>query len=83
MVPCYRAGSFAEVTANAVYTFYSQIRMVDGNEYYQTMEKYEKVAGDIKAEDGSAFTGRSLRRRGISIRDSYAVTMGYPTIRQR
>ena len=46
---------FAEVTANAVYTFYSQIRMVDGNEYYQTMEKYEKVAGDIKAEDGSAF----------------------------
>lgn len=46
---------FIEVTANAVYTFYSQIRMVDGNEYYQTMEKYEKVAGDIKAEDGSAF----------------------------
>lgn len=46
---------FAEVTANAVYTFYRQIRMVDGNEYYQTMEKYEKVAGDIKAEDGSAF----------------------------
>lgn len=46
---------FIEVTANAVYTFYSQIRMVDGKEYYQTMEKYEKVAGDIKAEDGSAF----------------------------
>ena len=46
---------FAEVTANAVYTFYSQIRMVDGKEYYQTVEKYEKAAGDIKAEDGSAF----------------------------
>lgn len=46
---------FAEVTANAVYTFYSQIRMVDVKEYYQTVEKYEKAAGDIKAEDGSAF----------------------------
>lgn len=44
-----------EVTANVVYTFYTQIRMVDGKAYYQTVEKYEKVAGDIKAEDGSAF----------------------------
>ena len=45
----------AEVTANVIYTFYSQIRMVDGKVYYQTVEKYEDVAGDIKAEDGSAF----------------------------
>ena len=52
---------FIEVTANAVYTFYSQIRMVDGNEYYQTMEKYEKAAGDIKAEDGSAFYRTELK----------------------
>lgn len=37
-----------------MYTFYSQIRMVDGKAYYQTVEKYENVAGDIKEKEGSA-----------------------------
>lgn len=43
VVRCYRAGSFVEVAANAVYTFYSRIRMVDGNEYYHTMDKIDGV----------------------------------------